>query len=176
MTIAGREVLTAIAKRPVEGRVEVRGLGLVGDEQADLSVHGGTSKAVYLYPSEHYGFWNTVRAQARVAGWDDRLPPGALGENLTVAGLLESRLWIGDRLKLPQCEFAVSEPRLPCSKFAAVMGFAQAVKLMAESGWCGAYLGVIEAGTIGEGDPIEILPGPREVNLRELFLARMGRL
>jgi MOSC domain-containing protein YiiM len=176
MTIAGRQVPTAIAKRPADGRVEVGRLGLVGDEQADLSVHGGLSKAVYLYPSEHYPFWNTVRAQARAAGWDDRLQPGAFGENLTVEGLVEAELWIGDRLKLPQCEFAVSEPRLPCFKFAAVMGFAQAVKLMAESGWCGAYLGVIEAGTVGANDPIEILPGPREVNLRELFLARMGRL
>ena len=172
--INGRRVMTAIGKRPVDGPVAVHRLGLQGDEQADLTVHGGIGKAVYAYPHEHYAFWQTVRAQARVSLWDEPLPPGALGENLTVEGLVEDRLWIGDRLRLPNCVLAVSEPRFPCFKFNAAMGFAQAAKLMTQSGYCGAYLAVIEPGTVAAGDAIEWQPGPREVNLRELFRARMG--
>jgi hypothetical protein len=95
----GRRVMSAIGKRPRTGPVAVGPLGLEGDEQADLSVHGGLSKAVYAYPAAHYAFWQTVRAQARVSLWDEPLPPGSLGENLTVAGLLEAALWIGDRLR-----------------------------------------------------------------------------
>lgn len=172
VTIGPRRVLTAIGKTAREGRVAVHPLGLDGDEQADPSVHGGRSKALYAYPSEHHPFWRTVRAQARVALWDEPLPPGLFGENLLVEGLVEDRLWIGDRLRLPGCELAVSEPRFPCFKFAAAMGFAQAVKLMVQSGYCGAYLAVVQPGTVGAGDPVELVPGPREVNLRELFRSR----
>jgi len=172
--IDGRRVRTAIGKRPVAGRVAVRQLGLEGDEQAETRLHGGLTKAVYAYPALHYPFWQTVRAQAHAALWDDTLPPGAMGENLTLAGLDETMLWIGDRLVLPGCVLAVSEPRMPCFKFGAAMGFAQAVKLMAQSGFCGAYLAVIEEGDVGAGDTVTLQPGPREVNLRELFRARTG--
>ncbi|GAB4041413.1 MAG: MOSC domain-containing protein [Rubrivivax sp.] len=175
VSIDGRTVLTAIHKRPVSGPVSVRPLGLDGDEQADLSVHGGLAKAVYAYPAEHFTFWQTVRAQARAAPWDEPVAPGLMGENLTLQGLTEDRLWIGDRLRLPGCVLAVSEPRFPCFKFGAAMSFAQAVKLMAQSGFCGAYLGVVEPGTVSAGDPVVLEPGPREVNLRELFRARMAR-
>jgi MOSC domain-containing protein YiiM len=107
-----------------------------------------------------------------VTAGEQPLPPGTLGENLTVQGLLEDRLWIGDRLVLPGCVLAVSEPRFPCFKFNAAMGFAQAARMMVQSGYCGAYLAVIEPGTVCAGDPIELRPGPREVNLRELFRSR----
>jgi MOSC domain-containing protein YiiM len=172
MTIAGRTVLSAIAKTAVAGPVAVGRLGLEGDEQADLAVHGGLAKAVYAYPSEHLPFWQTVRAQARVAPWGEALPPGALGENLLLEGVMESGLWIGDRLVLPGCVLAVSEPRRPCSKLGAAMGFAQAGKLMTQSGYCGAYLAVLEPGWVRAGDAIRLEPGPREVNLRDLFRAR----
>jgi MOSC domain-containing protein YiiM len=171
----GRSTTSAMAKQPVAGPVPVRPLGLAGDEQADTSVHGGLSKAVYAYGAQHYPFWQTVRAQAKVALWDEPPPYGSLGENLTVDRLDEAQLWIGDLLRLPGCTLAVSEPRLPCFKFAHAMGFAQAVKLMSQSGFCGAYLAVREPGTLAAGDPIELVPGPREVNLRDLFLARSGR-
>ncbi len=170
--IKGRQVLTAIGKRPVDGPVAVRMLGLEGDEQADPSVHGGLAKAVYAYPSEHYPFWQTVRAQARVAPWDEALPPGALGENLTLAGLLETQAWIGDVLRFPDCELAVSEPRFPCFKFNAAMGFEQAAGLMQANAWCGFYLAVRVAGTLRAGDAFELVPGPREVGITELFRAR----
>lgn len=170
--IQGRKVLTAIAKQPVQGPVAVHALGLQGDEQADLSLHGGLSKAVYAYPSEHLALWRTLRAQAKVALWDEPLPPGLMGENLLLQGLVEETLWVGDRLRLPNCVLAVSEPRFPCFKFVAAMGFAQAAKMMVQSGTCGSYLAVIEPGTVQAGDTIELLPGPREVNIRELFRSR----
>ncbi len=173
--IHGRRVMTAIAKHPVEERVQVTLMGLAGDEQADPSVHGGLAKAVYAYPVEHYPFWQTVRAQARVAMWDEPLPPGTLGENLTLAGLLEGDAFIGDLLRFPNCELAVSEPRQPCFKFNATMGFEQAGKLMIQSGWCGFYLAVRQPGWIASGDVFELIPGPREVGIAELFRARNRR-
>ena len=174
LAVGARQVLSAIGKRAVApGKVVAVGvLGLEGDEQADLSAHGGPSKAVYAYPSEHYAFWQTVRAQARVAAWADVLPPGALGENLTLSGVVESDLWIGDRLHFGGCVLAVSGPRFPCDKLDAAMGFAQASRLMVRSGWCGSYLAVIEPGVLRAGDAGELRPGPREVGLRELFRAR----
>ena len=150
-------------------------MGLAGDEQADPSVHGGLTKAVYAYPVEHYPFWQTVRAQAQVAAWDEALPHGALGENLTLSGLLESQVFIGDLLRFPGCELAVSEPRFPCFKFNAAMGFKHAAKLMAQNAWCGFYLAVRTPGRLQAGESFELIPGPREVGIQELFRARMSR-
>jgi len=172
VTIAGRRTLTAIGKTPRAGAVPVHPLGLDSDEQADLHVHGGLAKAVYAYPSEHRAFWRTVRAQAKVALWTDEVAPGLFGENLLLEGLTEDQLWIGDRLRLPHCVLAVSQPRYPCFKFDAVMGFKQAGKLMVESGYCGAYLAVVEPGHVQAGDAVELIAGPREVGIRELFWAR----
>lgn len=173
--IHGRDVLTAIAKRTVDGPVAVEPLGLEGDEQADLSVHGGLSKAVYAYPSEHYAFWQTVRAQAKVSLWDEALPMGFMGENLTLSGLLEQEVFVGDLLRFADCDLAVSEPRFPCFKFNAAMGFPQASKLMAQSGWCGFYLAVRRPGTLRGGESFELVAGPREVGIAELFRSRMSR-
>ena len=170
----GRRVSSAIGKRAVDGEVAVRPLGLDGDEQADLTVHGGLSKAVYAYPSEHYPFWRTVRAQANVSLWDEALPWGYVGENLTLAGLVESDVYIGDVLRFPNCVLAVSEPRFPCFKFNAVMGFAKAAEMMLRSAWCGFYLAVRDGGSVRAGDAFEVLPGPREVGIVELFRARSG--
>jgi MOSC domain-containing protein YiiM len=173
--INGRAVMTAIGKRGVAGSVEVKPMGLDGDEQADLTVHGGLSKAVYAYPSEHYAFWQTVRAQAQVSLWEDALPPGFMGENLTLSGLLETEVFIGDVLRFANCQLAVSEPRYPCFKFNAAMGFKQASKLMAANAWCGFYLAVREPGSIAAGEAFELVPGPREVGITELFRARVSK-
>jgi MOSC domain-containing protein YiiM len=170
--IDGRPVLSAIGKQPVAGDVAVRPLGLEGDEQADLSVHGGLSKAVYAYPVEHHALWRTLRAQAGVAAWDAPIPFGAFGENLTLEGLLETDVWVGDLLRFPRCALAVSEPRLPCFKFAAAMGFKQAVKMMVQSRTCGFYLAMREPGVIRAGESFELVPGPREVGIDELFRVR----
>lgn len=168
----GEGLDSAIRKRAREGRIAVRPLGLAGDEQADPTVHGGLAKAVYAYPQAHYAFWQTVRGQAKVAG---ALQPGDCGENLTLAGLLESQVWIGDVLRFADCELVVSEPRYPCFKFNAHMGFNQAAKLMAQSGWCGFYLSVKREGTLTAGQAFELIAGPREVGIVELFKAKMRR-
>jgi len=175
VTINGRRVMTGIGKRPVQGPRAVLPLGIEGDEQADLTVHGGLSKAVYAYPGEHYAFWQTVRAQSGVALWDEPIPPGSLGENLTLSGVVERDVFIGDVLRFPGCALAVSEPRYPCFKFNAAMGFKHAGKLMVQSGWCGWYLSVREPGTIAAGETFAIEPGPRQVGIVEIFRARAGR-
>jgi MOSC domain-containing protein YiiM len=173
MEIAGRRVMTGMHKHPVSGPVACQALGLAGDEQADLTVHGGLSKAIYAYPSEHFAFWRTVRAQARVAAWDAEVPAGLMGENLTLAGVTERQLWIGDRWHLPSgCTLVVSEPRRPCYKFNEAMGFAKASKLMVESGFCGTYLAVLTPGDIQAGDELTLEPGPRELSLADLFRSR----
>jgi MOSC domain-containing protein YiiM len=173
VVIAGRSILTAIHKTPVEGPVAVVALGLHGDEQADLSVHGGLEKAVYAYPAEHYAFWREVRQRAGVADIDTQLSHGAMGENLTLRGLLETDVWVGDVLRFPGCVLRVSQPREPCYKFNAAMGFKTAVKEMAMSGFCGFYLSVDEPGTLQAGEPFELLPGSRQVSIPERFQAKM---
>jgi MOSC domain-containing protein YiiM len=170
--IDGTPVLSAIGKRSVEGPRRVGLLGIEGDEQADLTVHGGLAKAVCAYPHEHYPFWDTVRAQVGAAGWGDTLPFGALGENLTLGGLLEAEVWVGDLLRFGDCTLAVSEPRFPCDKLNAAMGFRQAAAAMVAQGWCGFYLSVRVPGTLAGGAPFEVLPGPREIGIAELFRAR----
>jgi MOSC domain-containing protein YiiM len=148
-------------------------MGLVDDEQADPSVHGGLSKAVYAYPLEHYDFWVRARAHAGVSGIDSTLPPGSMGENLTLRGLLETEVWVGDVLRFPSCALRVAQPREPCFKFNAALGFNTAVKSMAESGFCGFYLSVDEPGTISAGDRFEVMPGSRQMGIPELFQAKM---
>jgi len=171
LEIQGRVVSTGICKRSVSGPVSVQPLGLAGDAQADRTVHGGLSKAVYAYPIEHYAFWQTVRAQARVAAWNEPLPHGFMGENLTLQGLLEHQVCVGDVLRFANCELAVSEPRFPCFKFNAVMGFKQAARLMVANAWCGFYLAVRVPGTLSAGEPFELVHGPRDVGITELFRA-----
>jgi MOSC domain-containing protein YiiM len=174
--IAGRSILTAIHKTGVQGLVAVKPLGLQGDEQADPSVHGGLDKAVYAYPAEHYAFWREARRQAGVASIDDALPHGSMGENLTLSGLLETDVWVGDVLRFPQCVLRVSQPREPCYKFNAAMGFNTAVKAMAQSGFCGFYLRVDEPGTVQAGDAFELVPGPRQVSIPERFATKLFKL
>lgn len=171
--IQGRKVLTAIHKQAVTGSVAVLPLGLQGDEQADLSVHGGLDKAVYAYPTEHYAFWQQARQEAGLADIDATLPWGSMGENLSITGLLEHQVWVGDVLKFPHCALRVTQPREPCYKFNAAMGFATAAKLMAQNGCCGFYLAVDEPGSLQAGEAFELLPGPRRLGIPEMFKAKL---
>lgn len=171
--IRGRSILTAIHKQSVAGAVDVALLGLEGDEQADLSVHGGLDKAVYAYPAEHYAFWREARAQAGVSGIDEALPYGSVGENLSLQGVLETDVWVGDVLKFARCELRVTQPREPCFKFNAAMGYHGAVKAMVQSGFCGFYLAVDQPGRLCAGESFELLPGPRRQRLTEAFNAKM---
>jgi MOSC domain-containing protein YiiM len=173
VTINGRSVLTAIHKQPVNGSIQVKNLGLTGDEQADLSVHGGLDKAVYAYPSEHYPFWREARAQAGLADIDSALPWGSMGENLSLSGLLEADVWVGDVLKFANCALRVTQPREPCYKFNAAMGFNTASKRMAQQGCCGFYLAVDEHGSLQAGESFELVAGPRRLGIPESFNAKM---
>ena len=171
--INGRSVLTAIHKQPVAGPVPVLPLGLGGDDQADLSVHGGLDKAVYAYPSEHYPFWRQARADAGVSPLDDALPWGSVGENLSLQGLMETEVWVGDVLQFPHCALRVTQPREPCYKFNAAMGFAGAARAMALAGCCGFYLSVEQPGHLSAGDCFELQPGPRRLGVPEMFRAKL---
>lgn len=163
-------IATGIHKQAVAGMVEVGKLGLSGDEQADLTVHGGLHKAVYAYPGEHYAFWEEKRRE--ILKRDEPLPPGSMGENLTLEGLLESDVWIGDRLRIGSALLEVSEPRQPCYKFNAKMGYAHATKHMLQSGRTGFYLRVIETGSLQAGDAIVLTPGLRKVTLASVIERR----
>jgi MOSC domain-containing protein YiiM len=147
VTWHGRAVRTSIWKNPVQGRVHVATLNLNGDQQSDLSVHGGVDKAVYLYPSEHYPFW-----QGELPGSD--LPPGAFGENLTSEGLLEDRVQVGDRLRIGTAEFIVTQPRMPCFKLGIRFERPDLVKRFLQSKKTGFYLAVQREGEVAAGDPI----------------------
>ncbi|PYQ32678.1 MAG: MOSC domain-containing protein [Acidobacteria bacterium] len=144
----GRKVRTSIWKNPKKGRVEVARLNLAGDEQSDLSVHGGADKAVYAYPAEHYAFWRTELP-------DMDLSWGAFGENLTIEGLIESQAMIGDRILIGSAEFVVTQPRMPCFKLGIRFGREDMVKRFLRSGRTGFYLAVLREGEVGAGDRIE---------------------
>lgn len=171
--IEGRTILTAIHKHQVAGSVSVQRLGIDGDEQADLSVHGGLDKAVYAYPTEHYPFWQNVREHAGLTVIDEAFPYGSVGENLSLIGLLETDVWVGDVLKFTDCELRVTLPREPCYKFNAAMGLNRAAKLMAQQGCCGFYLAVDRPGRLCAGETFELLPGPRRLSIPESFKAKM---
>ena len=146
----GRLIITGIFKAPVAERVRVNALNIDGDRQADLTVHGGASKAIYAYPAEHYEFW-----RKELPGVE--LPWGSFGENLTTEGLLEGGLYIGDRLCAGSVELIVTEPRLPCYKLNAKFQREDMVKRFLRSRRTGFYFSVAREGDIGAGDAIEIL-------------------
>jgi MOSC domain-containing protein YiiM len=158
----GRKVLTSIWKTPAKGRVRVEKLNLAGDQQADLSVHGGPDKAVYVYPSEHYKFWSR-----EFPSMD--LPWGAFGENLTTEGLLEGEMKIGDHIRIGSAECAVTQPRMPCYKLGIRFGREDMVKRFLRSGRTGFYLSVLCEGEVGGGDSIEFtVRDPHEVTVADI--------
>lgn len=173
----GRTVPSGIGKRAVDGPVAVRALGLEGDEQADLSVHGGLNKAVYAYPAEHLPFWRDERAARGLTLFDEALPPGFMGENLLVEGLLESEVWVGDTLHFAgsDCVLRVTAPREPCGKFAAVMGFAEAGRLMVQHACCGWYLAVEAPGELAAGMSATLEPGQRGLSIADAIRGKWAK-
>jgi MOSC domain-containing protein YiiM len=167
LRVGERTLMSAIGKTSVEGPVAVGPLGLAGDEQADLSVHGGLSKAIYALPSEHLAWWQQQRQARGVTLFDEALVPGYLGENLSLQGLSEHEVFIGDILRFEQVTLRVTQPREPCSKFNAVMGYAQAAKDMVQSSRSGFYLAVDVAGLLRAGESFELLPGPRATSIAQ---------
>jgi MOSC domain-containing protein YiiM len=146
----GKMVRTSIFKAPVQGQVRVAQLNLEGDQQSDLSVHGGIDKAVYAYPSEHYPFW-----RQELPGIE--LPSGAFGENFTTKGLLEETVRIGDHLRVGSAEFVITQPRMPCFKLGIRFNRPDIVKRFLQSGRSGFYFAVVREGEVAAGDSIELL-------------------
>jgi len=150
ITVGGKSVKTSIWKNPVEGRLHVSKLNLDGDQQSDLSVHGGVDKAVYVYPSEHYSYWRTQLP-------DVELPWGAFGENFTSEGIREDETRIGDRMRVGSAEFMVTQPRMPCFKLGIRFNRRDMVKRFLASKRTGFYLAVIREGEVKNGDAIEFI-------------------
>ncbi len=143
-------VSTGIFKEAVTGRVMLRTLNLDGDRQADLSVHGGPGKAVYVYPSEHYEFWKREFPEMN-------LPWGMFGENFTTTGLFETEINIGDRFRIGGAEVMVTEPRMPCYKLGIRFGRTDIIKRFLQSERSGFYLAVLKEGEVGSGDEFELI-------------------
>lgn len=155
--------------------VEVKPLGLAGDEQCNLSVHGGLDKAVYMMPAEHYSFWQ-LRRQAH--NLDSNLPWGMLGENLVIEGLLEHEVRMGDEITIGDVVLRVTDPREPCHKFAIRMGYGAAPKEMIQQGNSGWYLRVVKPGTLAAGQGLALHSNPTGLTIREKFsqLTRKGQM
>ncbi|MPY71679.1 MAG: MOSC domain-containing protein [Alphaproteobacteria bacterium] len=153
VTWGGRTYATSIFKQPVEGRVTMRRLNIDGDAQSDLTVHGGADMAVYVYSDDHYPYWRTVLTAGA-------LTPGAFGENLTVTGMTEETVHIGDSFAIGDALVQVSEPRTPCHKLAMKYDRPSFPKEFLRTGHVGFYLRVLEPGEVGAGD--EITPVARD--------------
>lgn len=158
----GQEFSTGIFKTPVKGPVRVETLGLQGDAQADLTVHGGKEKTVYAYPSEHYEYWKN---QLQVG-----LSLGMFGENLTTQGLLEESVHAGDSFQVGSAKLIVTRPRFPCYKLGMKFNCMETVKRFQLSGRSGFYLAVLKEGNIAAGDQIrEITLNPNGPTIAEMF-------
>ena len=158
----GQAVHSAIAKHRVDGaRVALGTEGFDGDEQADRRLHGGPDKAVCCYPSEHLPAWSSL------LGRD--LAPGAFGENLSLAGLTEDRVHIGDTYSLGTALVAVSQPRGPCFKVAARWGARTLPKEMAQGLQSGFYLRVLEPGAVAAGDTMTLVQRISDVSVAEVL-------
>jgi MOSC domain-containing protein YiiM len=146
----GMTVQTGIFKDPVDGPVKIRKLNLAGDQQADLTVHGGAEKAVYAYPAEHYEYWRKKLPEVPFS-W------GKFGENLTTEGLAEDSLCIGDRLRVGSAILMVTQPRMPCYKLALQFDRDDMIKSFLTSQRSGFYFSVIEEGEVQAGSNVEIV-------------------
>jgi MOSC domain-containing protein YiiM len=171
-------VASAIDKKSISNldkplAIEIKKLGVAGDEQADLSVHGGLEKAIYVYPIEHYAFWNTLLT--RETKKPVNLALGAFGENFTIEGLLETEVFVGDNIQIGDLEFTVSKLREPCFKFNAKMKYKGAAKAMLQSGFSGWYLRLNQAGMIAAGAQINIIAGARLISIADQNKALFNR-
>ena len=161
-------VLSSIFKFPVEGTVAVRGTNIEGDRQADLRVHGGPHKAVYLYPSEHYPYW---KAQLDLAD----LPFGAFGENLTTTGITEKSACIGDRYRIGTSVLEVTQPRMPCYKLGLRFERADMVKRFWQSGRSGIYFSIVQEGELAAGNTLEkVAEGPEPITVADVVRLYKG--
>lgn len=158
----GEPVATGIFKEPLPGPVMLRTLNLDGDRQADLTVHGGVSKAVYAYPLEHYGFWKRELPELT-------LPYGMFGENFTTEGLRETEVNVGDRFRVGAAEIMATEPRLPCYKLGIKFGRTDIIRRFLQSRRTGFYFAVVKEGEVKAGDTFELLSrDPNDITIADI--------
>jgi ferredoxin-NADP reductase/MOSC domain-containing protein YiiM len=158
----GTKVSTAIGKKPLVGRVFAGRLNLAGDRQADLIGHGGEHRAVMVYQTESYGYWE---ANAGLSA----LPYGSFGENLTVDGLADLNVCIGDRYRIGSAVFEVTQPRVTCYKLGLHFARPELPALLVKHQRPGFYFRVIKEGEVGTGDVIEkIASGPERMTVAEI--------
>ena len=161
-TVRGEAVLSGIAKKPVRSdQVMVRATNIDGDRQADLAVHGGHDKAVYAYPAAHWPWWDAEKKLACV--------PGTFGENLTLEGIDETQVRIGDRFAWGEAVLEVSQPRAPCFKLALHTARADVPAAMTMSGRCGWYLRVVRDGAAPAHGELETVLKSDGPTVREAF-------
>jgi len=158
----GREITTSIFKSPIEGSVPVRGINVAGDEQADREVHGGPEMAVYAYAEEDYAWWATQLGKT--------LAPGTFGENLTLRGVDVGGALIGERWRVGSALLEVASPRVPCYKLGMRMDDPAFVKRFGDALRPGAYLRIVEEGTVAAGDGIALVERPQ----RGISIARVA--
>jgi MOSC domain-containing protein YiiM len=169
VSVHGKQIETGIFKIPVSGPIVAGKLNFQGDGQADLSVHGGLDKAVYLYSWDNILHWKKTLQR-------DDLGPGSFGENLTVEGLGENEVAIGDEFAIGTARFVVTQPRLPCFKLALALETPSITKTFLESGRTGFYLRVLQEGTLQAGDPIYPLPSREPVRVTIAEFVELYRL
>jgi MOSC domain-containing protein YiiM len=144
----GKKIQTGIFKQSMEGPIEVKRLGLEGDQQANNKLHGGIYKAICVYPSEYYDLWKEELGKPDLSFGD-------FGENLTTIGLLEDDIYLGDRLRIGTVEVVVTQPREPCITLDARLGTKDLSARIRKSGRSGFYFSVEKEGVIKNGDSIE---------------------
>jgi ferredoxin-NADP reductase/MOSC domain-containing protein YiiM/ferredoxin len=158
----GKVVRTAVWKRPIAGRVMARRLNIDGDGQGDLAGHGGENRAVMVYQLDSYRHWEKYLQR-------NDLEHGQFGENLTVDGLPDSEVCIGDRYRIGKALFEVTQPRVTCYRVGIRMNNAQMPSLLVSHKRPGFYFRVLEEGDIGAGDEIvKVSDGPEGVNVAEM--------
>lgn len=168
ITFGGQTITTGFFKQPVQGSVQVRELGIVGDAQGDLTVHGGLDKAVYIYPNEHYAAWERLLDRGV-------LPPGSFGENVTSEGLLENDVHVGDLVKVGTTILQVRQPRSPCYKLQIRFERPDMAALFVQQGKPGWYASVIESGSFAAGDDMEIISrAPEAISIADIWRYGLG--
>lgn len=163
ITYRGEQIQTGIYKEPVNGPVMLRKLNLDGDKQADLKNHGGTYKAVYCYPHEHYAHWQ------QELGHTEPFPFGQFGENFTLSGLFETTVHVGDIFSVGDALIQVTQPRVPCWKLENKMGVHRFIKLFADSERVGFYVRVLQEGLVEAGQSVTLVEAdPQQVSIRDI--------
>lgn len=166
----GRTIETAIFKQPVAGPVALMVTNLTGDQQADLTVHGGPDKAVYAYDQTHYDTWRTL-----LPAWTD-WGPGLFGENLTTEGLLETEVRVGDVFGIGTARLRAVQPRQPCYKLNVRFDDGGMAARFARLNRPGIYFRVVEPGTVQAGAPLVLLePAPTSITVQTLAQLMLSR-